>query len=91
MRPTKKRTLNRHDSLHIKAAQCWLALGNLEEANREMESVHPRNRRHPDVQDAWAQIEAATRYVRTIVSNDRILQPHWDSAEFEYEPECVND
>lgn len=77
--PTRKRRLNRDDSLRVRAAHCWLALGNLEEANREMESIRPRNWRHPEVQEVSARIEAVTRYVRTRISNHRILQPSWDS------------
>ena len=86
--PTRTRPLNHEDSLHLKAVQCWLALGNLEEANREMESIHPRNRRHPEVQRVGADLEAATRHVRMTINNDRILHPQWDydavQAETEY-------
>src|SRR5215475_6716599 len=83
----RKRRLNREDLLHVKAAECWLALGNLEEANREVEGIRPRNRWHPDVRKIRARIEAATRYVRATISNDRILQPHWDRAEVGEEAE----
>jgi len=73
--------------LHIKALQCWLSLGNLEEANREMEAIHPRNRRHPDVKRADAELQAATRHVRMIINDDRILHPRWDSRRVEEDAE----
>src|SRR4051812_4788286 len=39
----KERPLNTHDLLHVRAAECWLALGNLDEANREVENIRPRS------------------------------------------------
>ena len=37
------------DSLHLKAAEGWLELGNQVEANGELEQITPKLRAHPDV------------------------------------------
>lgn len=37
------------DSLHLRAAQGWLELGNHHEANEELERITPQVRSHPDV------------------------------------------
>ena len=79
----RRQPLNRDDQLHIKAAECWLALGNLEEANREIEGIRPRNRNHPDVQKICSDIHAVTRYVNLRISDNTILEPYWDSEHIE--------
>jgi hypothetical protein len=79
MSRSRRRPLNRTDSLHVRAAHCWIALGNLEQAQGEIQSVRPRNRRHPEVQSVYAELEAATRYVTTLIQDDRILAPYWDA------------
>ena len=55
-----ERPLNPDDLLHIKAAENWLALGEVTEASRELENVRPRNRRHPEVKKVGEQIRAAS-------------------------------
>ena len=75
---TGSRPLNRHDLLHVKAAECWLALGKLEEANREIESIRPHNKRHPEVRRISSSLAAATRYVQALIPDNRILEPNWD-------------
>jgi hypothetical protein len=73
-----KGALDRHDLLHVKAAECRLALGNVGEANREVESIRPRNRRHREVRRIRERIRAATHYIQSIIADNRILHPHWD-------------
>ena len=61
--------------LHVKAAECWLALGQIEEATREIRSIPLRARRHPDVRKVSVNIDRARRDVRAIIRNHQILQP----------------
>ena len=56
-----QRPLDADDLLHVKAAECWLALGEVTEANRELENVRPGSRRHPEVKKVGEQIRAASR------------------------------
>jgi hypothetical protein len=77
----RSRPLNPHDQLHVKAAECWLALGNLEEANREIESIRPQNRHHPEVEKVCSDIHAVTHYVTMRISDNDILEPYWDCEE----------
>ena len=58
--PAGKRPLDADDFLHVKAAENWLALGEVTEASRELENVRPRNRRHPEVKKVGEQIRAAS-------------------------------
>jgi len=76
----KERPLNTHDLLHVRAAECWLALGNLDEANREVENIRPRNRRHPEVLKLCNRIRSTTRYIQSIIADNRILKPGWDKS-----------
>src|SRR5437867_318958 len=69
----RERPLNTPDLLHVRAAECWLALGDLDEANREVENIRPRSRRHSEVRKLCDQIRASTRYVQSIISDYRIL------------------
>lgn len=75
----RERPLNTHDLLHVRAAECWLALGELDEANREVENIRPRNRRHSEVRKVCERIRASTRYLQSIIADNRILRPGWDS------------
>ena len=43
------KSLEPQDSLHLRAAQGWLELGDHLEANVELEKISPRLRMHPDV------------------------------------------
>jgi len=53
--------------LHIKAAECWLALGLPSEANREVEGIQPVSRAHEQVQRVCEKIRAATRTVARMI------------------------
>jgi tetratricopeptide (TPR) repeat protein len=46
------------DSIHLKAAEGWLGLGDHLEANEELEKIAPRLRVHPDVLEIRWQIYA---------------------------------
>ena len=46
------------DSIHLKAAEGWLELGNQPEANEELEKIAPELRVHPDVLEIRWQIYA---------------------------------
>ena len=46
------------DSIHLKAAEGWLELGNHLEANEELEQIAPQLRVHPDVLEIRWQIYA---------------------------------
>ena len=46
------------DSIHLKAAEGWLGLGNHIEANEELENIAPHFRVHPDVLEIRWQIYA---------------------------------
>jgi hypothetical protein len=54
-------TLAPPDSLHLRAAQGWLELGNHVEASEELEKTTSRLRAHPDVLEMRWQIYAATK------------------------------
>ena len=41
--------LNPPDSFFVQGARGWLELGNVKEAETELEKVHAKKRRHPDV------------------------------------------
>jgi len=75
----RERPLNTHDLLHVRAAECWLALGDLNEATREVENIRPRSRRHPEVRKLCERIRASTRHIQSIISDNRILKPGWDN------------
>ena len=62
----------------MRAAEYWLALGNLEEAARELESIQWSRRKHPRVREIRDQIEAQTQKVKMIIRDDCILEPYWD-------------
>jgi len=49
LRSTTLKPLQPPDSLHLRAAQGWLELGNHLEANAELEKIAARRRAHPDV------------------------------------------
>jgi len=63
-------------ALHLKAAECWLALGKIEEARQEMTKI---THAHPDVSHVQKKIDAEIRYVRSLISDDVMLIPYWDS------------
>ena len=44
------------DSIHLKAAEGWLVLGNHVEPNEELENITPQFRVHPDVLEIRWQI-----------------------------------
>jgi hypothetical protein len=46
------------DSIHLKAAEGWLGLGNHVEANEGLENITPHFRVHPDVLEIRWQIYA---------------------------------
>jgi predicted Zn-dependent protease len=46
------------NSIHLKAAEGWLELGNIQEANRELEEIEAGLRSHPDVLEVRWQIYA---------------------------------
>jgi len=56
-----KRPLGFKQCLHLKAAECWLALGEIEEARRELQKVA---RNHPDAARAYQEIQAHIESVR---------------------------
>jgi tetratricopeptide (TPR) repeat protein len=41
--------LTRHDQIHVKAAEGWLGLGNIHEAQTELDKVPPEQSIHPDI------------------------------------------
>ena len=49
------------DSLHLRAAQGWLELGNHAEADEELEKITPQLRAHPDVLKVRWEIYAAAK------------------------------
>lgn len=53
--------LEHPDSLHLKAAQGWLELGNHLEADKELDEITPELRKHPDVLEVRWQIYAKAR------------------------------
>ena len=54
----KLKPLEPPDSIHLKAAEGWLELGNHLEANEELENISPRFRVHPHVLEIRWQIYA---------------------------------
>ena len=68
-----KRPLGFEHCLHLKAAECWLALGEIEEARRELQKVA---RNHPDVVRAYQKIQAHIESVR--ISLPEEVVPHSD-------------
>ena len=76
--PGCRRKLGMKHVIHIRAAEYWLALGNLQEASREVEKIQWSRRKHPDVQRLQEKIEAQTRYVKAFIRDDCILEPFWD-------------
>ena len=77
--------LKRRELLHLKAAEYWLALGNIEDAQRELEAIGGRHCRHPHVQAVFAKVEAATRYVAALIDDGQVLSPYWDNESVEME------
>src|SRR2546423_8729533 len=61
-------------ALHLKAAECWLALGKIEEARHEMSKI---TRKHPAVAQVQRRIETEIRCVQRLISDDAILTPYW--------------
>lgn len=55
------------DSIHLKAAEGWLELGNHIEANEELEQIAPLLRAHPDVLEVRWQIYAKEKKWRPCV------------------------
>jgi hypothetical protein len=73
-----RRRLGLKHALRVRAAEYWLALGNAEEAAREVEKIQWSRRKHPDVRQIQNKIEAHTEYVKTVIQDDCILEPYWD-------------
>jgi hypothetical protein len=73
-----KRRLGLKHALHVKAAEYWLALGNVEEAAREVKQIQYSRRKHPQVRQIQQKIEAQTELVKTVIRDDCILEPYWD-------------
>ncbi len=73
-----KRRLGIRHALHVRAAEYWLALGNIEEASRELESIQWSRRKHPRVRELQSEIEAHTEMVKQVLRDDCILEPFWD-------------
>ena len=73
-----KRRLGIRHALHVRAAEYWLALGNLEEASRELESIQWSRRKHPKVRELQHEIEAHTEMIKQVLRDDCILEPFWD-------------
>ena len=71
-----KKRLGFQPMLHLKAAECWLALGEIREAQREMKKI---TRKHPAVTHVHKKIQAHIQYVRTLVCDGVVLNPYWDS------------
>jgi tetratricopeptide (TPR) repeat protein len=55
---SKIQALRPPDSHHLQAAQGWVELGNYDEANDELEQIHPELRVHPDVLEIRYEIYA---------------------------------
>jgi tetratricopeptide (TPR) repeat protein len=53
--------LDHYDQRHLNAAEGWLELGNLLEADEELEQIAPENRSHPAVLEACWQIYAKAK------------------------------
>ena len=79
--PGCKRRLGLRHALHVRAAEYWMALGNLEEAARELESIQWSRRKHPRVREIQNQIEAQTKMVKMVIRDDCILEPYWDQEQ----------
>ena len=60
MHPTN-RELTGIGKWHLEAAEGWLELGNLLEANEELEQIAPRFRAHPDVLHVRCRVYAAAK------------------------------
>src|SRR5258705_5920223 len=73
-----KRRLGVRHALHVRAAEYWLALGNLEEAARELESIQWSRRKHPPGRQIQTEIEAQTEKVKMIIRDDCIFAPYSD-------------
>lgn len=73
-----KRRLGLKHALHVRAAEYWLALGNVEEAAREVKQIQRSRRKHPQVRQIEEKIEAQAQYVQTVIQDDCILEPYWD-------------
>jgi len=58
---SRMKSLEPPDSLHLKAAQGWLELGNHIEADAELDEIAPALRIHPDVLEVRWQIYATAR------------------------------
>jgi len=56
--PSQMKPLNPPDSFFVQGARGWLELGNVNEAQSELEKVRSRNREHPDVLEVLWEISA---------------------------------
>jgi predicted Zn-dependent protease len=61
------------DSIHLKAAEGWLELGNHVEANEELEKISPTLRVHPDVLELRWQIYAKEKKWEACVNIARAI------------------
>jgi|SRR3954471_20066170 hypothetical protein len=73
-----RRRLGLKHALHVRAAEYWLALGNVEEAAREVRKIQWSRRKHPDVRQIQEKIEVHAQFVKTVIRDDCILEPYWD-------------
>jgi hypothetical protein len=67
--------LDADDLLHVRAAECWLALGNLNEATQEVDRLPAGAQSHPEVERVLASLDTAHRYVRAVIRDNQILPP----------------
>jgi hypothetical protein len=56
-----RRRLGIKHAVHVQAAEYWLALGKLDEADRELQRIQLSRRNHPDVQRVREEIQRAAR------------------------------
>src|ERR1051325_4822102 len=76
--PGCRRRLGLRHALHVRAAEYWLALGDVQEAARELESIQWSRRKHPRVREIQNEVEAQTEKVKMVIRDDCILEPYWD-------------
>ena len=55
----KPRRLRLQDAILLKCAQCWLALGIVEEAQRELRKLNPRAALHPEALKVFRELQQA--------------------------------
>jgi len=63
-----ERPLGFEQALHVKAVDYWLALGEFEEAERELREINPN---HPAVARARRKIRFCIEYARSLMPDER--------------------